>query len=231
MDIIRVIQEAATWIEKVNPDFEVNLYRTIDLSPKHYYHQIPDTKKALVVSDLTDKRSELIKAAQVELIPVSKLVNYGKIMFFDANDTVLDGAPELASRYYVDIGDAPPWDTWLAIGSQLNAINFCESQPLASNLLIAWVPKAQYFYANEAVEVACIDNFEWPNSELISVRYGVVRGLFQKPEGIIEPIESIDLETRKVKLQEVMTELEENSETYYRGINTAKKSIWKRIFR
>jgi hypothetical protein len=231
MDIIRVIQEAATWIEKVNPDFEVNLYRTKELSPEQYYYQIPDTKKAVVVSDLINKRSDLIRAAQVELIPVPELVNYGRVMFFDANDTVVDGAPELASGYYVDIGDAPPWDTWLAIGSQLNAIDFCDAQPLTSNLLIAWVPKSQYFYAQQAIEVACLDNFEWPNNEFISARYAAVKGLFQKPESITEPIESINWETRKVKLQEIMTELEENSETYYRSINTAKKSIWKRIFR
>lgn len=231
MDIIRIIQKAATWIEKVNPDFEANLYRTIELSPKHHYYQIPDTKKAVVISDLINKRSDLIRAAQVELIPVHELVNYGRVMFFNANDTVVDGAPELASGYYVDIGDAPSLDTWLAIGSQLNAIDFYNEQPLVSDLLIAWVPKSQYFYAQQAIEVACLDNFEWPNNEFISARYGAVKGLFQKPESITEPIESIDWETRKVKLQEIMTDLEKNSETYYRSIYTAKKSIWKRIFR
>ena len=230
MDIIRVIQEAATWIEKVNPDFEVNLYRTKELSPKHHYYQIPDGKKALVVSDLINKRSDLIRAAEIELIPVVELVNYGRVMFFDANDTVVDGAPELASACYVDIGDAPPWDTWLAIGSQLNAMDFCDGQPLTSNLLIAWVPQSQYFYANEAIEVACIDNFEWPNNEFVNARFCAVKGLFHKPESITEPTEIVNWETRNVKQQEIMAELEENSETYHRSINAGKKSIWKRMF-
>jgi hypothetical protein len=218
MDIIRVIQEAATWIEKVNPDFDVNLYRTKELSPKQYYYQIPDTKKAVIVSDLINKRSEFIKAAQVELIPVPELVNYGRVMFFHANDTVADGAPEMESGYYIDIGDAPPWDTWLAIGSQLNAIDFYNEQPLVSDLLIAWVPKSQYFYAQQAVEVACLDNFAWPTTKFISDEFAAIKNLFQKPNSIIKPEEHIDLDSRMKKILEIMSETEEHSKAYYRQL-------------
>ncbi|MCD8741224.1 hypothetical protein LT679_11470 [Mucilaginibacter roseus] len=234
MNFIRIIQETVTWIEKVNPDFEVNLYRSQELSPKSYYHQIPDYLKGNVLNDLISKRSKLLQTARVELIPIPDLGDYGRIMFFEANETVLDGAPEDVSAFFIDIGDAPPWDTWLAIGSQLNAINFHRAgHELNSDLLIAWVPKAQYYYAQQACEVALLDNFAWPANEFISDEFNAVNSLFQKPDNIIQPEERIDFENILKQSKIIMSEIEENSKSYYEKLlsENSKKPFWKRMFK
>ena len=61
MDIIRIIQEMATWIAKINPDIETNLYRTAELSPGKYYYQIPGEEKDQVVAGLATKRSTMLR--------------------------------------------------------------------------------------------------------------------------------------------------------------------------
>lgn len=146
MDIIRIIQETATWIEKVNPDIETNLFRTADLSPGRYYYEIPNADKDAVVADLVASRSAMLKTANVDLIPVDKLADYGRIMFFEADETVVDGAPEDASAYFIDLGDTPPWDTWIATERQLFNIDFwAQKLHLTDKMLVAWVPQSQYF--------------------------------------------------------------------------------------
>jgi hypothetical protein len=213
MHLIQTIQETATWIERVNCDFEVNLFRSPELSPEHYFCEIPDSEKPAVVNGIVGKRAELLKQAGVDLIPVEELVNYGRIMFFDADSTLLDGAPEDVSAYYVDSADTPPWDTWIALGEQLNAISLYKNK-LSYNLLVAWVPKSHYYYANEAVYVACIDNFEWPESELVNQSYAIIKELFTEPASIVEPDSSINYTHRKATLDRVMAQHEKNSAVY-----------------
>ena len=50
---------------------------------------------------------ELLTDAGVELIPIENLHLYGRIVFFDINSIVCDGAPAVESNYYVDINDTP----------------------------------------------------------------------------------------------------------------------------
>ena len=186
MNIIKIIQETATWIAKVNNDFNTNLFRSAELSPRYYYYEIPDTEKLSVIDRIISTRSALLDESGIDLISVSELHHYGRIMVFDPDSTVVDGAPEAGSACYVDIGDTPPWDTWLAIGGQLNHIHFYKpGHDINATFLIAWVPKSHYFYANCAMEVACMDNFAWPSNEFMSSRYDSIKELFSKP-GITE---------------------------------------------
>ena len=213
MDIIRNIQETATWIEKVNNNFETNLFRSKELSPKQRFYDIPDQEKASVISKIATLRSQLLNKTQHVLIPVNELRNYGRIMFFDANSTVLDGAPEDISLCYVDVGDAPPWDTWLATGSQLNEINFYElHHQLKDDMLIAWVPKAQYYYADQALQVACIDNFEWPDNKYIRDNFNILKPLFEKPDELKESDEPIHYERRLQMINKMMLDLDKDAQ-------------------
>lgn len=217
LNIIDVIQETATWIEKVNSDFEQNLFRTPELSPKCYYHQIPKEDKEAVLYKIVSTRATLLSQAGVPVIPVNELVNYGRLMFFDADCTVNNGAPEEASAYFVDRADTPPWDTWVALGEQLNSIELYKEK-LVGNLLIAWGPKSHYYYANEAVDVACLGNFEWPISEKVSSGYGVIKELFSMPPNIVEVVDYWDKYKRAYRMNAVMIEHETNSKKYYKSI-------------
>ncbi len=238
MDIIRIIQETATWIEKVNPDIETNLYRTAGLSPKMYYYQIPDEEKDQVVTDLVASRSAVLKALKLDLIPVDELVGYGRIMFFEANETLIDGAPQEASFCFIDQSDAPPWDTWIATERQLFNIDFwAYDLKLTNKMLIAWVPKSQYFYAQEAVEVAMLDNFIWPKSDCVAGQFSDVRNVFSKPPTTDEPCNTIDILARQRHLYRLIRDAEAYSKVYYKKSSTdvkrksdVKNPFWKRLF-
>ncbi len=238
MDIIRIIQETATWIEKVNPDIETNLYRTAGLSPKMYYYQIPDEEKDQVVEDLVASRSAMLKALKVNLIPVDELVDYGRIMFFEANETLIDCAPEEASFCFIDQSDAPPWDTWIATERQLFNIDFwAYNLQLTDKMLIAWVPKSQYFYAQEAIAVAMLDNFKWPEPVCVSEPFFEDKYLFTEPPTTDEPCHNIDILERRRHLYRLMHDAEVYSKVYYKSSaadykrsRNDKISFWKRLF-
>jgi hypothetical protein len=233
MDIFQTIRETATWLENVNNNFETNLFRTGELSPKHYYCEIPDKDKPAVVKQIIDRRSELLQKANEVLIPVEKLGQYGRIMFFDANSTVLDGAPEEQSSCYVDIADTPPWDTWIATGTQLNALNiFQQGHKLKDDLLIAWVPKSQYYFANAALEVACLDNFKWGANDYITNDYSSLKELFSAPGAIETSNEFVNYNRRIAMLETIQSELNINSELYYRRFRAKvanKGSFWHKL--
>jgi hypothetical protein len=233
MDIIKVIQETATWIEKVNNNFNTNLFRSEELSPHYFYPENSDSEKSAVIDKIISTRSTLLAESGVELIPVSELHHYGRIMIFDPDSTVVDGAPEAESAGYVDGGDAPPWDTWMALGWQLSMIQFYDyGHDIGPGFLIAWVPESHYFYANGALEVACMDNFAWPSNEFIRSRYDSIKELFSKP--VIKEPDSEPFYPDKTSriLNVVQEELERNSKLYYSAVNDqyeGKKSFWSKL--
>jgi len=233
MNIIKVIQETATWIEKVNNDFNTNLFRTEKLSPRYYYYEIPESGKISAIDRIISIRSALLDESGIDLIPVSELHHYGRIMVFDPDSTVVDGAPEAESACYVDIGDTPPWDTWLAIGIQLNSIHFYRSgHELPANFLIAWVPKSHYFYANDALEVACVENLAWASNEFIRDKYNPIKELFCKPVIVKPDGELFCSEKTGSILNVVQEELEHNSKSYYSDVSPryeVKKSFWGKL--
>ena len=186
MDIAQIIQEAATWIEKVNPDYDVNLYRTDVLKPKRNFYDTEVTEMPGLVGDLVRKRFVLLQQSDKELIPVNELHQYGRVVLFNAWETFTDGAPEVESDYYVDIYDTPPHDTWIALGSQLNDIEFYTTwRHLDENVLLAWVPQAKYYCAKGAIEVACVDNFAWATNQNISPKYHALSDVFSEPLNIV----------------------------------------------
>jgi hypothetical protein len=233
MNIIKVIQETATWIEKINNDFNTNLFRTEELSPGYYYYEIPESGKLSVINRIVSTRSALLVESGVDLIPVSELHHYGRIMIFDPDSTVVDGAPEAESACYIDIGDTPPWDTWLALGAQLNRMYFYNpGYDINPGFLIAWVPKSHYFFANGAVEVACLDNFAWASNEFITNEYDSVKELFCKPMIVKPDSELFCSEKTSRILSVVQQELELNSKSYYGDVSAryeVKKSFWDKL--
>jgi hypothetical protein len=214
MDIAKIIQEAATWIEKVNKDYETNLYRTPELRPDRHLIHIPDDEQRGVVEDIVKKRSIILQDLNVELLPIENLHHYGRIMIFDVNSTVCDGAPQDVSHYYIYINDAPPMDTWIGLGSQFIWDDILEpDDELLNQSILAWVPASQYFYANEAILVACVDNFAWPNPQRLYDSYSFLAPLFTRPE-FVEPAYPINFERRKRLMEDFEKELDKNGPKY-----------------
>lgn len=187
MDIVRIIQEAATWIEKVNPDYEVNLYRSEELKPDRHFYNADATNMPALVDNLVLRRSALLQKMGIELIPVNELHLLGRIALFDAYESFWDGAPEVESDSYVDLYDTPPHDTWIGVGGQLNDIGFYDTwRFLAEKVLLAWVPQSKYYCVQGAIDVACLDNFEWGTNVNINQEYKILANIFAKPQDIIK---------------------------------------------
>ncbi len=216
MDIVHIVQETATWIAKCNSDFETNMFRSPELSPGHFFPEIDDDDRPKAVDQIISIRSELLSRSETPLIAVPELLNYGRVMYFDAISTTCDGAPEDVSAGYVDIADTPPWDTWLSLGQQLNTINFFKiGFELPNDFLVAWVPESHYYFANVALEVAPLDNFEWPKDGSVAEEFEMLRSLFQKPVQIDNPEKNTNTWNSLDRLKRINVELLANSEKYY----------------
>ncbi len=77
----------------------------------------------------------------------------GRILVSQIDCTVIDGASEVQSLGLVDAYDIPPVDTW-----------FYMTRTQESRLLFAWIPGEFVHYANEAVEVNCVDCINWADA-------------------------------------------------------------------
>lgn len=74
----------------------------------------------------------------------------GRILISKIDCTVIDGASEAQSLGFIDLYDIPPIDTW-----------FYMARTQESRLLFTWIPNEFVQYANEAVEVNCVDCINW----------------------------------------------------------------------
>ncbi|AEV98985.1 hypothetical protein A4D02_10535 [Niastella koreensis] len=76
---------------------------------------------------------------------------HGDIVISSINESVLDGASEVQSFGLFDIYDIPPIDTWF----------YLMNTDGGKRLLFAWIPEGYIHYANNAVEVNCMDCIGW----------------------------------------------------------------------
>jgi len=83
----------------------------------------------------------------------------GDIIITKIDETVVDGASAAESYYLFDEFDMPPIDTW-----------FYLTKGPKSRHLFAWIPREYRDYANEAIDVNCVDCIGW-FSEWYPVEY------------------------------------------------------------
>jgi hypothetical protein len=74
----------------------------------------------------------------------------GRILVSQIDCTEIDGASEVQSLGLVDLYDIPAIDTW-----------FYMTRTKESRLLFAWIPNELVKYADEAVQVNCVDCINW----------------------------------------------------------------------
>ena len=58
-------------------------------------------------------RSEHLKTANLKSFEAVDVVSNGRLLIYEFQETVEDGASEAASLGFYDLLDAPPWDTWV----------------------------------------------------------------------------------------------------------------------
>lgn len=88
------------------------------------------------------------KAAVVDFY--NQQIDEGEILVAEFDDTVMDGASEVASLGFIDLYDLPPIDTWFYLMKHQN-----------TRILFAWIPTTFKQLVQEAIEVNCLDLLKW----------------------------------------------------------------------
>jgi hypothetical protein len=99
---------------------------------------------------INEKRSEHLKMANLQSFEAVDVVSNCKLLIYECQETVEDGASEAASFGFYDLLDAPPWDTWVLYR---NGAVFC------------CVPDSAVSRAQAGIDanpVDCIHWADWP---------------------------------------------------------------------
>ena len=62
---------------------------------------------------INEMRSEHLKTANLKKSEALDIVSNCRLLIYECEETVEDGASEAASMGFYDVHDAPPWDTWV----------------------------------------------------------------------------------------------------------------------
>jgi hypothetical protein len=126
-----------------------NQLRSPDLKPQSFFDRQSD--RVAMVEELLEKRAELLRqeTAYPEILS-SDLAN-GKLLAYEPDDNVADGASQYQTKGYFDLDDAPPWDTWVCFFDRH---------------LVSWAPPQLLNLVNEGIAVNCVDCIRWVDEPL-----------------------------------------------------------------
>ena len=62
---------------------------------------------------INETRSEHLKTVNLKSFEAGDVVSNCRLLIYECQETVVDGASEAASLGFYDLLDAPPWDTWV----------------------------------------------------------------------------------------------------------------------
>jgi hypothetical protein len=80
----------------------------------------------------------------------------GRLLLSAPDYGFFDGAPEDASQGFIDVGDAPPWDTWVWFERDTAPTpGFYEAY------IASWVPPAFVAHVDAGIRVSFVDTIAW----------------------------------------------------------------------
>lgn len=68
-----------------------------------------------------------------------------------------DGAAEAETDGFFDVNDTPPWDTWVALFSDLGAVH----ESAVANYLVSWVPPRLVEVVQRGIDVSMVGCIAW----------------------------------------------------------------------
>jgi hypothetical protein len=177
----RRILEVATWILKVNPQFEHNYFRSEEINSLCGNNALIKNKYPLVSADgvveTAKRRALLLQERGIPLVSLEEAAIYGNLVYTLPEESHLDGGAEFYSQGLVDIWEVPAWDTWIAFGNhEFKQFN------LYPSAVISWIPRTvnDLFFSGRAVSI--IENLGWlelnTNNEFLS-------SLIGEPENLV----------------------------------------------
>jgi len=99
------------------------------------------------VRSVVEKRRDLIHSRGEFTLPkVGDDLCKGRVLVYAPGENVADGASEYASSGFVDLNDAPLWDTWVAHSDRG---------------LVTWVPQQLVVLAQRGIDVNAVDCIKW----------------------------------------------------------------------
>ncbi len=156
----RRILEVATWILKVNPEFEHNYFRSEEINSLWGNNALIKNKYPLVSADgvveTAKRRALLLQERGIPLVALEEAATYGNLVYTFPEESHLDGGAEFYSQGLVDIWEVPAWDTWIAFGNR----EFKEFN-LYPSAVISWIPRTVNDLFFSGREVSIIENLGW----------------------------------------------------------------------
>lgn len=99
------------------------------------------------------KRSEILRDATTEPVDPAEAQAFGRLLLYEAMETVSDGAAEASSHGFFDMEDAPPWDTWFWY---------------KDGTIFGWVPDSLVSDAQAGIDANPVDCIHWANWSALS---------------------------------------------------------------
>ncbi|HEY7127355.1 MAG TPA: hypothetical protein VH540_25710 [Ktedonobacterales bacterium] len=104
-----------------------------------------------IVNEIARKRRALLTSAQRAAVPKTDVLGGGRLVFYDPDQNLFDGAAESASEGFFDVDNMPPWDLWLAYCIEQTRHDWWNSP--GETYLLAWVPPDFLELANAGIAV------------------------------------------------------------------------------
>jgi hypothetical protein len=125
--------------------------RTLELRPRPFAW--PQTDRMGIVEELAEKRARFLRQRDTYPRTISTDLAGGRLLAYEPDENVADGASQHQTKGYFDGDDAPPWDTWVCY---------------VDRSLISWVPPMFRGLVQEGVSVNCVDCIHWTDEYLFN---------------------------------------------------------------
>jgi hypothetical protein len=126
--------------------------RSDDLKPAFvnrndiYYNPVIEVYKMRLLLDARSIRLEQ------DITPVRcyEDLKGGKLLAYFPDETLWDGASEVASMEFFDVLDVPAWDTWVGL--------FTEQ---GRDFMVSYIPESFINFAQDGIDINCVSCIEW----------------------------------------------------------------------
>jgi hypothetical protein len=117
----------------------------------------PGENRTELVERLAEKRASLLREMNASPAAVSSDLAGGRLLIYEPDYNVEDGASQYTSKGYFDEQDAPPWDTWVC---------YFDCQ------LISWVPPCLLDLVQAGIATNPVDCIRWRENATLPAEVG-----------------------------------------------------------
>jgi len=146
----RRIRDAVLWRRYQEGNVEHSAFpRSPVLKPTDQIEWASHIEWVATTQHVFDERGRLLQAVENTLdMPEDRLGN-GRLLLFDPDGSLSDGAAQVASHGFFDADNIPGWDTWIFYDTD-------QSQPYAgsfSTFLVSWIPSSFIELVDRGIDV------------------------------------------------------------------------------